>query len=119
MAVLATVCIFQRLVKKADKVNLKYDLFESGFYRSKREIELNELSAEVFVSQGESLKECTPSKRLTAFELNEKDFQCSSAIARYLSDLVEIHLSFILKHGLHDDSLYNYRVNELRIFVFI
>ena len=62
--------------------------------------EVYDLKFEVSVSVGESLKELKLWKRPNAFELIYKDFQCSSTTARYLSDLVEIDPSIVLKHGL-------------------
>ena len=62
--------------------------------------EVYDLKFEVSVSVGESLKEFKLWKRPNAFELIDKDFQCSSTTARYLSDLVEIDPSIVLKHGL-------------------
>ena len=62
--------------------------------------EVYDLKFEVSVSLGESLKEFKLPKRLTAFELTDKDFQCSSTTARYLPDVVEIDPSIVLKHGL-------------------
>ena len=69
----------------------------------------------VHVSPKKSLEECTSTKQPPGVDFIDKDFQCTSMTARYLSDLVEIDPSIIVMHGLYDDSLYNYDIDELKI----
>ena len=117
---------FSELCEKGDISTLKYHLFESGHYNMDNEMEFNEISSdmvreeyafksEVSISPRESLKKITSSEQPVDFDLIDKDFQCTSATARYLSDLVEIDPSIIIKHSLYDDSLYNYDIDELKV----
>ena len=117
---------FSELCEKGDIATLKYHLFESGHYNMDNEMEFNDIpsemvreeyafKSEVSISPRESLKKITYSEQPVDFNLIDKNFQCTSATARYLSDLVEIDPSIIIRHSLYDDSLYNYDIGELKV----
>ena len=110
------------LCEEGDTSILKFYLFEKGYYISDAEVESTELlmdkvkedwdlKFQVPVSPKESLEECTSTKQPPEVNLIDKDFQCTSTTARYLSDLAEIDPSIIVMHGLYDDSLYNYDID--------
>ena len=124
---LATALCLLELGKKGDIATLEYYLFEKGYNNSAVEKEINEFmvdtmnedyasKSEIPVGSGESLHKNTSSKHLSEVDLIDKDFQCTSATARYLSDLVEINPSIIAMQVLYDDSLYNYNIDKLKIF---
>ena len=112
--------------EKGDIATLEYHLLQNGYYNHDIEEEINEvtidnvsedyiLKCEIPVSPEESLQEDISPKQIAEVDLIDKDFQCTSATARYLSDLVEIDPSIIAMHGLCDESLYNYDIEELKI----
>ena len=119
----ATARYLSELCEKGDIVTLKYHLHKSGHYNMDNETEFSEISSdtvsvlkyEVSISSTESLKQSSLSEQPVDFDLIDKDFQCTSATARYLSDLVEIDPSIIVTHGLYEDSLYNYDIDELKV----
>ena len=99
-------------LEKGDIATLEY-LFKKGYYYSYAEEELNELAIDnvsedhaskfkINVSPRESLQGNNSSKELAEVDLIDKDLQCTSTTARYLSDLVEIDPSIIAMHSLHD-----------------
>ena len=105
---------------------IEHYLFEKVYNNSDVEKEFNEFTvenvsedypskSEMPVGLRESLQENNSSTQLAEVDLIDKDFQCTSATARYLSDLVEIDPSIIAMDGLYDNSLYNYDIDELRI----
>ena len=121
----ATALYLSELCEKGDTAALEYHLFENRYYNCDIEDEFNdlfvdELSEEyaskfkVSVSPRESVQEGISSKQLAEVDLIDKDFQCTSATARYLSDLAEIDPSIITMHGLYDESLYKYDIDELK-----
>ena len=111
-------------LEKGDIATLEY-LFKKGYYYSYAEEELNELAIDnvsedhaskfkINVSPRESLQGNNSSKELAEVDLIDKDLQCTSTTARYLSDLVEIDPSIIAMHSLYNKSLYNYDIEELK-----
>ena len=121
-----TALYLSELGEKGEITTLEYHLFEKGYNNSDVEKEFNEFTIDnvsedyaskfkIPVGSRERLHENTSSKQLAEVDLIDKDFQCTSATARYLSDLVEIDPTIIAMHGLYDDSLYNYDIDELKI----
>ena len=109
------------LGENGDIATSEYYLFEKVYNNGDVEKEYNEFTVdnlsedyasklEILVGLRESLQKNTSSKQLAEVDLIDKDFQCTSATARYLSDLVEIDPSIIAMHGL-----YNYDIEELKI----
>ena len=104
----ATALYLSELCEKRDIAALEYHLFE---YNGDVEDEFNKLfirkmseeyalKFEVFVSPREPVQECISSKQLAEVDLINKDFQCTSSTARYLSDLAEIDPSIIAMHAV-------------------
>ena len=125
----ATILYLPKLFEKDDIENLKYHLFKIVHYNIDDGVELNELSSDrlseeytfkfdVPVSPKGLLKDIASSKQLVDFDRIDKDFQCIFATARYLSDLLEIDPSIIILHGLYDNNLYSYDIDELKILYY-
>ena len=113
----ATAQYLSELCEKGDISALEYHLFENRYYNGDVEDEFNNLlidklsegyasKFEFPVSLRELVQESISSKQLAEIDLIDKDFQYTSATARYLSDLVEIDPSIIAMHGLYDESLF-------------
>ena len=112
-----TALYLSELGENGDIATSEYYLFEKVYNNSDVEKEFNEFTVDnlsedyasklgIPVGLRESLQKNASSKQLAEVDLIDKDFQCTSATARYLSDLVEIDPSIIAMHGLYDDIVF-------------
>ena len=80
-----------------------------------RRVEDYDSKFQIPVSSRNLQGEYISSKQPTKVDLIDEDFQCASATAYCLSDLVEIDPSITVMHDLYNDSLFNYDIDELKM----